>query len=213
MRVNHKKTQLLCVSANASGNTSSYIKYNGEKILSGSELKILGFVFGQKPTVRPHVDYMLAKARKKLWALRHLKRAGLSESDLLSNYYSLVRSTLEYAAPTFHPMLSAGMSDELEYIQKRACKLIFGWDASYNDLVSNGKIETLKSRRNKLTLNFAKKCEKNPRFKPWFAEKDYSNLNLREERRFEELFARTERLKNSPLFYMRRALNDDCEEN
>ena len=105
-------------------------------------------------------------------------------------------------------MLTAGMADEIEYVQKRACKLIFGWDAKYDQLVSSGRIETLEERTKKLTLNFAKKCLKNPRFKTWFVEKNYSNLNLREERRFEELFARTERLKNSPLFYMRRALND-----
>ena len=31
----------------------------------GGELKILGFVFGDKPTVKPHVEYMLKKAKKR----------------------------------------------------------------------------------------------------------------------------------------------------
>ena len=72
-----------------------------------------------------------------------------------------------------------------------------------------GRIETLESRREKITLKFAEKTSKNPRFESWFRRKDYSNVNpeLRREQTFEESFARTERLRKSPVFYMRRVLN------
>ena len=58
-------------------------------------------------------------------------------------------------------------------------------------------------------LNFAEKALKNPRFQGWFKKRDYSAVNpeLRREQEFEECFARTERLKKSPVFFMRRALN------
>ena len=68
---------------------------------------------------------------------------------------------------------------------------------------------TLCERRNNLILNFARKTEKNPRFKKWFPEKNYEDLNLRNEKKFEEFFARTERLKKSPLYHMRRQLNEN----
>ena len=59
--------------------------------------------------------------------------------------------------------MTAEMGEELESIQKRACKLIFGWDVKYRELVEGGKIEPLSERRKRLILNFAKKTEKNPR--------------------------------------------------
>ena len=111
--------------------------------------------------------------------------------------------------PTYGPMLTKEMSDELESIQKRACKLIFGWDSSYKELLEENKIESLEERRKKLILNFAVKTQKNPRFKDWFPEKEYEGLNLRKEKKYQELFARTERLKKSPLYHMRRALNEN----
>ena len=55
-------------------------------------------MFGKKPSVRPHIDFMLKKARRKLWILRHVKRAGLKEADLLRIFNTVIRSTLEYAA-------------------------------------------------------------------------------------------------------------------
>ena len=58
-----------------------------------------------------------------------------------------------------------------------------------------------------MTLNFVKKSEKTERFKKWFPERDYGDINMRQEKKFVEEFARTERLKKSPLFHMRRALN------
>ena len=90
---------------------------------------------------------MLNKARKRLWTIRHCKKAGMSEVDLFKIFNVFIRPLVEYAAPTFHPMLNGLMTDQIEQIQKRACKLIFGWDASYDNLVNTGKIVTLKKRR------------------------------------------------------------------
>ena len=74
-----------------------------------------------------------------------------------------------------------------------------------DQLVENGTIETLEARREQLTLNFAKKCASSERFGHWFKRKP--ETNLRNSLTYEESFARTERLKKSPLYYMRRAMN------
>ena len=68
------------------------------------------------------------------------------------------------------------MRDELEYIQKRASKIAFGWDSSYDELVSDGRVVMLEERRRRMTTNFAKKAEQNPNFKHWFKEKVYNVL-------------------------------------
>ena len=45
-----------------------------------------------------HVEYVIAKAAKRLFALRLLKRAGVMLKDILQVYVCNVRSVLEYAA-------------------------------------------------------------------------------------------------------------------
>ena len=88
MCVNSLKTQLLCVSAATGSSIQACMKCGNQKITSGKELKILGFKFGNTPSVKPHVEYMLEKARKKLWIIRHIKKSGVKESDLLKIYNS-----------------------------------------------------------------------------------------------------------------------------
>ena len=68
---------------------------------------------------------------------------------------------------------------------------------------------TLESRRENLTRNFAIKTSKNERFTHWFRERDYGGVDLRVKKRFHEDFARKERLKKSPVYYMQRLLNED----
>ena len=104
-------------------------------------------------------------------------------------------------------MLTAEMRDQIESIQKRASKIIFGWDSHYDNVISCGKMETLDSRREELTRRFAEKTSKNTRFAHWFREKQYMGTDLRFKKRFEEDFARTERIKKSPVLYMQRLLN------
>ena len=57
-----------------------------------------------------------------------------------------------------------------------------------------------------------KKASNSEDFKHWFVEKDYGEVNLRQKKKYEEMYARTNSLKNSPLLYMRRALNEEIQE-
>ena len=154
---------------------------------------------------------MLKKAKRKLWTLQHVKRAGLGTEDLLMTFNTIIRPTLEYAAPTFHPMLNQEMRDNIESIQKRASKLIFGWNTSYDEIIQAGKMVTLDRRREELTKKFAIKASKSARFSGWFEEKSYLGLNIREKcrKKYIEKFARTDRLKKSPIYYMTRLLNNE----
>ena len=129
---------------------------------------------------------------------------------MLRTFNSIIRPTLEFAAPTFHPMLTGELRDKLESVQKRASKLVFGWGSSYDEIISNGKMKTLDSRREELTANFARKAVKSERFGSWFKEKIYDGINLRDSTRkkYEEKHARTERLRRSPVYYMTRILNE-----
>ena len=68
---------------------------------------------------------MRQKAGKRLYMLYQLKRAGITQKDLVSVCVSVVRPVLEYACHVWHTNLTQYLSDNIEVIQKRVIKCIF----------------------------------------------------------------------------------------
>ena len=84
MKINGAKTQLLSISDNNFANVVSYINVPGEaSIYSESRMKILGFIFGERPSVKYHVENTVNKFKKKIWMINHLKRAKIDKNVLL----------------------------------------------------------------------------------------------------------------------------------
>ena len=69
--------------------------------------------------------------------LYQLKRAEITQKDLVSVHVSVVRPVLEYACPVWHTVLPPYLSDNIEVIQKRALKCIFV------DWVTRGYLDVL----------------------------------------------------------------------
>ena len=210
MTVNESKTQLLCLSTAIDSEVSSFIRTTtGGKIESGEHLKILGFHFNTNPSVECHVQEIEKKIRKRAWVIRNLKKAGLGKRDLLTCYFTLVRPVLDYAVPVYHSMLNKCQVDRLEKLQRDIFKTIYGFDRSYNEILENETLESLTERRQKLFDSFALKMLYNQSVSSsWFPVKLFEHANLRKERIFVEKHARTLRLYNSPLYAMRRRLNE-----
>ena len=93
MRVNKAKTQLLWIHANKNSEIRSYIRTNEGEIMSGDQLKILGFLFNKDPSAVYHVEQLVEKLYKKFWSLRYLKKSGMAEEKLLGVYKSIIRPT------------------------------------------------------------------------------------------------------------------------
>jgi len=74
-------------------------------------------------------------------------------------YISVVRPILEYACQVWHTGLTAGQSDALESVQKRAMRIIYSDDNSgdYKIRVIIAGIDTLKDRREVLTERLFKR--------------------------------------------------------
>ena len=125
MKVNGAKTQMICINA-SKDDVRSYMNVDGKRIVSGDQLKILGFIFGRRPDVSTHVNYLLGKLRRRLWVIDNLKFAGMKPDSLLRVYFSLIRSVADFACVVYHSMLSQKQADALEKIQRRALKTIFG---------------------------------------------------------------------------------------
>ena len=89
----------------------------------GLEEGLLGVIISDDLKWNAHVEYVIAKAAKRLYALRLLKRAGVMPEDMLNAYTYNIRSVLEYAAQAWQD-IPTYLSDAIESIQKRALRII-----------------------------------------------------------------------------------------
>ena len=208
MKVNPKKTQLLSISASVNSNIQTYIKTDGQMIISGESMKILGFVFGQKPDAWEHLKHIRKKYSCRAWAIRHLKKAGIENTKLVAIYKSLIRPIIEYSCQVYHHLLNKTQEDYVERMQMSTMKTIYGMDTPYEMALQQSGLDRLSVRAARLAESFAQKLSENQRYSEWFPLKPDQGYPLRRPLTYNEEFAAENRLFNSPLFRMRRMLND-----
>ena len=91
-----------------------------------------------------------AKAKKRVYLLKELRRAGVSCNDLVLFYCRAIRSVLEYSCAIFHRSLPRCLSEDLDRIKKRAMRFILP-DYKYCDALKMANINTLYNRRDLLS--------------------------------------------------------------
>ena len=139
----------------------------------------------------------------------HSDRVIHATSTVLINVYcSMFRPIIEFFHVVYNSMLSEEIDAQIERVQKMALKIIYGFEYKYEELLEKSGLETLKKRREKAFLKFTFNLIKNERYSAWFPLVEQSNYSLRNTKTYSKEYARTTRLFNSPLFAMRRALNE-----
>ena len=206
MVVNSGKTQILVISDALNYTPVSFIVDKDQvKLNSSDKIKILGFEFGNKPTMQQHVESVILRLRRKVWMLRHLKKLGFNEPELLKVYTSHIRPSADYCDVVYHSSLTDDLDERLERAQVGALRAIYSYKLSGRKLRELANVDTLRERRIKHCDKFAQKCADSDRFKSWFPLK--TARSARGGEKYVESYARCDRLLNSPLFYMRRRLN------
>jgi hypothetical protein len=202
-----EKTAILAISDAQGYEPEIYFEEAGGKELSSkaSTGKFLGFTFGSKPNVTAHIDSVVKKTRRKLWILRHLRAFGFSETELVEVYTSIIRAGIEFSSVVYHSMLTGEQVKTLERLQYQSLKCIFGLQLSYRAVLEAANLQPLSERRELACEKFAKKCV-NGKYSHWFPLKQ-RRPGLREQKIYLEQYARCDRLRNTPVFYMRRLLN------
>ena len=78
------------------------------------------------------------------------------QDDMLHFYISIIRPVLEYAVAVWHTGLTADLSDQLEAIQKRTLRIIFGGSSftNHEHLTYTLDISPLSARRDDLAMRF-----------------------------------------------------------
>ena len=119
-------------------------------------------------------------------------------------YCSILRSVVEFCSIVYGPQMTAEESEDIERLQAQSLKIIFGFDKSYRKVLELSGLQTLEERRGQAISAFARKCLAGA-YSHWFPLNE--NGRGRGALKFKEEYARCERLKNSPIFHMRRLLN------
>ena len=106
-----------------------------------------------------HVDYIIKETCKKLlYSLRVLRRARVSQPNIMRIYLSTVRPVLEYAVPVWQN-IPAYLSEAIERVQKRALNIIYPEAESYAHALQLGKLDRLDDRRVLLCYKYMAKMK------------------------------------------------------
>ena len=100
MVLNGKKCKEMCISF------LQYWPFPPAPLLVGSSLiekvscyKLLAVHLSDNLTWNEHVTHIVKKGSKRLYAIRALKKCGLTDRQLILVYCIIIRSVLEYASP------------------------------------------------------------------------------------------------------------------
>ena len=121
-----------------------------------------------------------------------------------------IRSVVEQACVVWHRSLNKGEELDIERVQKVAMRIILQENylsyAHALEITGIPGIPTLKSRRIKLSLKFAKSCLKNNRTCDMFP-LHTNNVDTRHHEKFYVPHAKTDRFAKSAIPFMARLLN------
>ena len=157
MRVNPEKTQLLCISAAIHSDVSSYIVVAGRRVDSNKTMKIVGYTFGSKPGPAAHVEQILRKCVARSWILHNLKKALIPKGKTVQVYCAMIRPLLEYAAPSFHSLLTDEQSGQLKCVPNHhttSARKILWCNISRPDNDSNALPSTVCVRTSMKSIGF-----------------------------------------------------------
>ena len=209
MMINKKKSKTIIFNFTRNYKFSTRLNIEGEVLETVEDTKLLGTIVSNYLKWEKNTDNIVKKANKRMELLRKVSTFGASWEQLKKIYILYIRSLLEQSCTVWHSGLTAENSEDLERIQKCALKIILQEAyKSYENALMMLDLENLDERRERLCLQFAKKCLGNGKMKDLFPPNQKTHPMLT---RFNEIYevnnAHTGRLQNSPIIYMQKLLN------
>ena len=207
MQINYRKTKLMIFNPCWSIDFMPKIDLGGQQLEVVEQIRLLGVTIRSDLKWTSNTADVVKRAANKLWLLRRLKKFGANREELVDLYSKYCRSILEFAVPVWHSTITVYESNSIERVQKMALYIILGDEyRNYESALEKLGLETLDSRRTEICINFAKKAEKDIKFKHWFREK--SKVSTRQPAgKYWGPVTRTTRLKQSAIPYLTSLLN------
>ena len=202
MKINSEKSKQIIISFAQDSNFRSIIpnvKIDGRDIAQVCHAKLLGVTISQDLTWNKHVK----KAGKRLYMLYQLKRAGITQKDLVSVHVSVVTPVLEYACPVCHTNLPQYLSDNIEVIQKKGIKMYFSWIGIRRRV----NLDTLNVRRNSICLKCVNKIKVGThRLNYLLSDKRHTEYNIKQQNVYPLPVTRTNRFRSFLQLSVKRLL-------
>ena len=209
MEINYKKTKLMLFNPCWSIDFMPELELGNGQLELVEEMKLLGVIIQSDMKWSSNTEYIVKRASNKLWIIRRLKNLGAQRDELVDMYIKQCRSILEFAAPAWHGAITVTDRQDIERIQKGALHIILGDKyESYRNALNLTSLESLDARRDNLCIKFAKKAERNPKFKQWFKPKPKIYTRQVDDRYWQTV-ARTGRLRKSPIPFLTNLLNEN----
>ena len=159
MKVNYTKTKDILL-GRARNQDIPLLTISGNPNQRVSCFKLLGVHISDDLLWDTHIESICSKTNSRLYFLKRLKRAGLSDKDLHCFYSTVIRPVLEYACVVWHHGLTKALSDRLEALQNRAIRIIHGravLNMPYEKALAFSQLESLSHRRTALGKSFFNK--------------------------------------------------------
>ena len=208
MKINVGKTKFMVFNPCRTKDFLPMKELEGSEIEMVESAKLLGLSITSNLSWDENTKLINKKCYEKMWILKRLKNLGASRSDLLEVYLKQIRCHAEYGVPVWNSSVTGLNAAKIERIQKSALYIILGEDyISYSKALKTLNLERLAVRRKDLCLKFALKCEKDPKFSLWFKPNIKLKRTRKQQRKYCEVFNRTERFYKSPIAYLTRLLN------
>ena len=213
MMINEKKTKCMIFNFTEKHQFTTRLQVNNTPIDVIDSTRLLGTIITDDLCWDQNISSIVKKANARMELLRRVAGFGTPVEDLKNIYILFVRSILEQSATVWHSSLTQENAEDLERVQRSALKIMLNDKyVSYTRSLAQLGLETLSDRREALCLNFALKCTKNEKLSHMFPlnQKNH-DMETRHEERYKVQFAHTNRLKNSPIIYMQKLLNQNEE--
>ena len=211
MKLNTEKTKYMIFNFSRKYQFNTRLELEGQLLDQVHETKLLGLVLRDDLSWKSNTEFITKKAYKRMIILKNLFHFNLPIEEMIDIYYLYIRSVVEQSAVVWHSSLTKGEQLDIERVQKVALRIILKDEyTGYSDALEMTGIETLKARRGKLCLNFAKKCVKSSLTSDMFPLNE-TNVNTRKPEKYHVPHAKTDRLANSAIPYMARLLNSNVK--
>ena len=211
MKLNNKKTEVMIFNFTRDYQFSTRLYLEDSLLEIVTQTKLLGTIISSDLKWQSNTSMLVKKAYQRMVILHKLYSFKMPVCELVNIYILYLRSILEQSCQVWHFAITEEEKNELERVQKVACKVIL--DSEYTDYEAALEIlslEKLSDRRDQLCLRFAKKCLKFDQTKDMFPLNPPNLCNTRDGEKFRVKFASKDRLLTSSIPQLQRLLNLDA---
>ena len=165
MKINRKKSKIFSTNWTKWFDFIPKLTINGEILEVTNKTRLLGIICNANGKWNDHVDYLVEKARKRLFFIRRLKNLGCAPNILTEMYKVFVRSILEIGVPLWDGAVSNNkmLANKLERVQRQFLRILSP-NVDPESIRKDMKLLSLRQRRFDIVKRFSKGMIENPKF-------------------------------------------------